>query len=57
MCIDLASFSFEFLINSHGRKEIIKMGLINETGNGQDLHSGSFMIENPAVLMDEHAKL
>lgn len=57
MCIDLASFSFEFLINSHTRKEIIKMGLINETGNGQELHSGSFMFENPAVLMDEDAKL
>lgn len=33
------------------------MRLINETGNGQDLHSGSFLFEDPAVLMDEHAKL
>lgn len=56
-CIDLASFRFEFLINSHGWREIIKMRLINETGNGQDLHSGSFPFEDPAVLMDEHAKL
>lgn len=51
-CIDLISFHCEFLINSHGQREIIKTKLINETGNGQDLCSGSFQSEDPAVLTD-----
>ncbi len=34
-CIDLASFRFEFVINSHGWREIIKKRLINETVMGR----------------------